>query len=545
MPESLGPILERESRSVHLPDDAFDGMLKRRNRKRRRQRIGAAVTALVVAAALLAGIVTAVRDRAAIVPGTEPITTSTVESLSEVWSARVGDTSTPATTGDVLAEADRAGHLEAFSIMCQGSCSPLWTAEVGAMPVGTDPTDDWIQWWPGAADQPNAGYRSGSLTATDGVIYVMSADGTLRAFNASCRRDGGTCTPLWTAATGNTGSDMSLPIVADGRVLVSGNGGITSYAVGCAQDGNACRPLWHRPIVGAARAQDGHLYVTEVATGTAMELNPGTGASVWKSDPNQCCGNTPAPVRLGDRIYVNFGHLLAAYPTTCVGSCAPVWSIPIADAFSDGPQLVGDTLVLSTAANQQIGGLWFIPLACAEPGSGCEKGTWVTTPGELTTQQPVSGGTDVYASSTRNGGFWIFDASTCARVGDPCLPVASETRVSVVAPYTPVVVNDLVFVTDASGPLRVFGTACTGPCPSLWSSPGMRATGAPLVAGSHAFVSDRSGVLHAYATGGPVSSGSTASAQSSSPGAAPWFYLGLAIVMAGAYTIRRRRLATR
>ena len=405
MPESLGPILEREGRSVHLPDDAFDGMLRRRDHKRRLRRIGAAVTAAAVVAALLAGVGTVVLDRSAVVPGSEPVTTETVASLHEVWSAQVGDTSTPAITDDVLAEANRAGHLEAFPVDCQGSCLPLWTADVGRMPVTADRVDPWIKWWPGAADQPNAGYRLGSVTAADGVIYVMSADGSLQAFAATCRSDGGTCAPLWTAATGNTGpagSDerptMSLPIVADGQVFVSGNGGITSYDEGCAQDGSACDPAWHSDIVGAVRVQDGHVYVTEIATGTAMELDLATGAAVWASDPHACCGNTPTPVRLGDRIYVNYGDLLAAYPTDCTGSCAPTWSIAIPDAFSDGPLLAGDTLVLSTAHDQGIGGLWFIPSACVTRGSHCGEEARATTPGELTSQQPVSSGTDVFAA---------------------------------------------------------------------------------------------------------------------------------------------------
>ena len=141
----------------------------------------------------------------------------------------------------------------------------------------------------------------------------------------------------------------------------------------------------------------------------------------------------------------------------------------------------------------------------------------------------------------RNGGFWIFDAATCVQTADTCLPQGDANRVTVVGPYVPVVVGDLVFVADGFGPLRAFDTACTGPCQSLWSSDGMRATGAPLVAGSRVFVADKDGLLHAFATGGPVSASETASDRSASPGLAPWFYLGLAIVIAGVYLIRRRR----
>jgi hypothetical protein len=537
MPESLGPILEREGRSVRLPDDAFEGLLRRRDRTQRRRRLAAAATAAVVAAALLAGVMTAALDRAVVAPDSQPITSDTVASLHEVWSAQVGDTTTPAITGSVVAEANRDGRLEVFPVDCQTSCEPLWTADVGAMPVQSDTINHWIEWWPAAADQPNAGYRHGSVTAVDGVIYVVSADGTLRAFDANCRDDGGTCQPLWTAATGDSGPDTSLPIVADGRVLVSGNAGIVSFAVGCAQGDSRCQPLWHRPIVGAVRVQDGHIYVTEVATGTTEELDPQTGATMWTSVPHRCCGNTPTPVRLGDRIYVNYGHLLVAYPIDCSGSCAPTWSTPIPDRFSDGPQLVGDTLVLSTAQVQQAGGLWIIPLACVDRAAQCRQDI------RATTQQPVSSGTDVFASSTRNGGFWIFDTATCSSGANACLPAGSAPPGSVLAPYTPVVVGDLVFVADRYGPLWAFDAACTARCSPLWSSPGMRASGVPLISGPRVFVADKTGVLHAYATGGPVPVPPSAASAHPSPGIAPWFYLGLAVVIVGVSIIRRRRRA--
>ena len=539
MPEQLGRILEREGRSVHLPENAFDGLLRRRDRKRRNQRIGASIAALAIAVALIAGAATAVLDRSAIEPGSEPISAQNVASLHEVWTARVGNAPTPAITDGVVATANSDGRVQAFSAACRAPCSPLWTADVGEMPVSADDYDRWIKWWPGAADQPNAGYRAGSVTGADGVFYLLGADGVLHAFDAHCRDDRGMCTPAWTAVTDDKGSDMSLPMVSDGLIYVVGRAGTSAFRVGCAEDGDACRPVWQRPIVGALRVQDGHLYTTEVSTGTPMELDPETGNTIWSGGANPCCGNTPTPVLLGGRIYVNFGHLLAAYPTTCRGTCDPVWSIHVPDRFSDGPQLAGDTLVLSTAQNAQNGGLWFIPLSCAEPGSDCAEGVRARTVGEITTYQPVTSGTQVFATSPRGSGFWIFDAAGCV-ASEACHPVGYDLSLDTLAPYAPVVSGDVVFVADSTGALHAFDTSCTGACQPAWSSPVMLPYQPPLIDGARVFSTDERGMLHAFETGGPLPPPASV-ARPSTPGSAPWFYLALAVATGGVYVIRRRR----
>ena len=81
------------------------------------------------------------------------------------------------------------------------------------------------------------------------MVYVGSEDGKLYAFAVGCRHDGGTCSPLWTATTGNNG--VSSPAVANGVVYV-GSGGtypayankLNAFAVGCASGGGSCTPLW-------------------------------------------------------------------------------------------------------------------------------------------------------------------------------------------------------------------------------------------------------------------------------------------------------------
>jgi hypothetical protein len=50
------------------------------------------------------------------------------------------------------------------------------------------------------------------------VVYVGSNDHELYAYAVGCRSDGGTCSPLWTGATGN--AIVSSPAVADGVVYV-------------------------------------------------------------------------------------------------------------------------------------------------------------------------------------------------------------------------------------------------------------------------------------------------------------------------------------
>jgi outer membrane protein assembly factor BamB len=201
-----------------------------------------------------------------------------------------GNTGSPAIANGVLYLAD--GTLFAFdaagSTNCSGSpkaCAPLWTAATTNEPTYSAPAVAngivYVGSWGSklyAFDATGTTNCSGTTTKTctplwtaatpssiggtpavaGGVVYTVSADGTLSAFNAAgtshCSGPvtARTCKPLWSSATGGTGyATSSSPAIANGVVYFSStNGGTYGYdAAGtkdCMVSGTVktCSPLW-------------------------------------------------------------------------------------------------------------------------------------------------------------------------------------------------------------------------------------------------------------------------------------------------------------
>jgi hypothetical protein len=127
------------------------------------------------------------------------------------------------------------------------TCAPLWNA-------------------------PSATY-GGSLAVANGVVYVITGNGKLAAFDATAATNcPGTSTvktciraPLWTSASLASGPLTASPTVANGVVYASSsNGGIYAYDAAGSQDCavpdtassgtlttvKACSPLWSGPAAG-------------------------------------------------------------------------------------------------------------------------------------------------------------------------------------------------------------------------------------------------------------------------------------------------------
>ena len=95
---------------------------------------------------------------------------------------------------------------------------------------------------------PNTG---SSPTVSGNVVYIVSNDGKLQAFNAAgCGR--ATCTPLWTGSIGGTSGD-GAPAVANGVVYVTSGSRLFAFpAGGCGRA--TCSPTW-RSIAAAGFIQ--------------------------------------------------------------------------------------------------------------------------------------------------------------------------------------------------------------------------------------------------------------------------------------------------
>jgi hypothetical protein len=226
--------------------------------------------------------------------------------------ASTGNNGSPAVAGGVLYIANTT--LYAFDASgsrdcpgTPGTCAPLWTAAMTgagptyAAPAVADGTVYVGTWYSGlyAFDATGSGNCSaaaagktcaplwhastasigGTPAVADGVVYTVTAAGTLYAFAArpsgSCPGTGTvkTCTsaPLWTSGPGRGSyATSSSPAVADGVVYFSADGTYAFDAAGSAKctaaaAGKTCAPLWQAVTGftggGSPAIVDGVLYV--------------------------------------------------------------------------------------------------------------------------------------------------------------------------------------------------------------------------------------------------------------------------------------------
>jgi outer membrane protein assembly factor BamB len=119
------------------------------------------------------------------------------------------------------------GNVYAFRAHCATggtTCTPLWTA-------------------------PDDGY--GHLAAGDGYLFATSVFGdALDAFPAACGKGGATCQAAWTARS--LGGPRWAPVVSNGVVYVgSADGSVRGFPVRCGTGGATCQPSWTRRVTGS------------------------------------------------------------------------------------------------------------------------------------------------------------------------------------------------------------------------------------------------------------------------------------------------------
>jgi outer membrane protein assembly factor BamB len=196
-----------------------------------------------------------------------------------LWTAATSNSSTssaPAVANGTVYVGSSGSKLYAFSaagsVNCSTTatgktCTPLWTA---ATPAGI----------------------GGTPAVANGVVYTVSATGTLSAFDAAGSRNcsgtvtAKTCTPLWSSAPGTSGYvTSSSPAVANGVVYFSStNGGTYGYdaagSVNCSVSGTAktCSPIWGAVTGfiggGSPAITNGVLYINVSGDGTIYAYSP-------------------------------------------------------------------------------------------------------------------------------------------------------------------------------------------------------------------------------------------------------------------------------
>lgn len=199
--------------------------------------------------------------------------------------------------------------------------APLWTLPFAFHPGG-------------------ATKRVDGMAVGNGAFYTAGEEGLVAHDAATGRR-------LW------SGPGEGRPVVAGGRVFVTGNGAVRAYsAAGCGQA--TCAPSWTAAFpalglntleVGGADAST--LFVTySNGSGVVTRLSASTGARQWSATVGLYATGL---VRGGDMIWFNNDHVgpsgavdqrIVGFATTATGQ-TPVRTIPLTSNLAGYPQTLG------------------------------------------------------------------------------------------------------------------------------------------------------------------------------------------------------------
>jgi hypothetical protein len=465
-------LFERAAERFEPSPDALRRWHGRRTRRERNRRLATAALALVVSAAVIAGMVTVFdrsRDRPAseVKPrgqlevrwtGTVPHVDNGVKELAATEDGVItldgeisrfaadcntngascratdlGFSSNAATLADgvVYSAADR---VVAISASCTDDCSPLWTAsrapgslgstrplvadgtvfvpwetELDAFPVGCRTRGATCEpAWRGVSDRWMNAY--GATLAGHTIAMSTGRDNVVEGFSTFCSTSTARCRPAWTAP-----SALGVPasVGADGLVYVSSTRGLYAYNDGC-RAGSACEPLWTARSdvrLGAMAAGDGMVFASA----------PHHGIFAFERD----CTDTPG------------------------GTCTPAW---IADAAAYRMAVAGGTLIVSTGSQ-----LLAYPTTCASDGSACEP-AWTASAGPSGWfEQPLIAFGQVFVASGHHLDVFSLE---CRSDGQACSPSLEGTTHGLIR-STPVVSGRLVYVGTGDSEVVAFDLDAT------------------------------------------------------------------------------------
>jgi outer membrane protein assembly factor BamB len=329
-----------------------------------------------------------------------------------------------------------------------------------------------------------------SPAVANGVVYVGSDDNKLYAFPQlggppNCAGSPQTCTPLWTAVTGD--NVASSPAVANGVVYVGSNDhklyafDAAGGSATCTGTPVVCTPLW------------------TATTGDAVQSSPALANGV---------------VYVGSNDGKLYAFDAAGGAATCTGTpvvCTPLWTAAATDAIASSPAVVDNVVYVGS----NDGKLYALDAAggaatCTGTPKTCTP-LWVGATGGAVFSSPAVSNDRVYVGSADKK-LYAFDATPerarCTGTTPVCSPVWTAATGSVIF-SSPGVQNGVVFVGSADGKLYAFDGAggpasCTGSprtCTPLWSGPtGNAVFSSPVPAGGGLLVGSLDGKLYAFGT---------------------------------------------
>ena len=497
------------------------------------------------------------------------------KTCAPLWTGATGGyiSSSPAVANGVVYIGSFDDDMYAFAVGCGSggsSCSPLWTGATGD-DVYSSPavangvvyvaswddklyafgiTGDWPQFhntvsrrgdnveefalsapnvpalgmaWKGAV----GAHVESSPAVANGVVYVGTYDsGKLYAYAVGCASGGGTCQPLWTAATGNWWI-TSAPAVANGVVYVGGSDGMlyafdAAGVTGCSGSPRTCAPLWtgatgeaitSSPAVSNGvvyvGSDDGKLYAFDAAGVTGCTGNPKTCSPIWTGTTGAAIRSVPAVAQ--GVVYVGSENgMLFAFDAAgvkgCGGSpkaCMPLWTGATGNAIYSSPAVADGVVYVGSNDHK----LYAFDAAGVTGCSGSPKAClplWTGATGGQVYSSPAVANGVVYVGSMDDS-LYAFDAAGATRCsGSPrtCLPLwTALTQDSIES--SPAVANGVVYVGSDDDNVYAYAVGCGsggGSCASIWSyTTGGVVYSSPAVSNGVVYIGSRDDNLYAFA----------------------------------------------
>ncbi len=361
------------------------------------------------------------------------------------------------------------------------------------------------------ASSPSLAYAF-AVTDGDGRVYAGFADGTVKAFPASCGSD--RCAPIWSAPT--VGTSLTRPTVADGIVYVASGGGTTSstalraYAVGCGSGGATCRPLWSGVMHGYQDSDAAPLVTADavvVASGGLfafpLDCAAPTCSPRWVAPLSHSIagwlGSVGVPASLatdGRTIFAAGGANLEAFDTDCASNgnvCHALWTHRFPSPIMHSPMLADGIVYVDSG-----GSIFGFPTACST--RSCDP--MQTTSVGATNEDPLASFAafgNLMVAGRVNSGIVAVPAGCGSAGSKACRPVWTAKTGG--APVV-TVADGLIFAAAADG-VYAFDPHCGSggaTCEPLWFEP---IRGAALTVGRNAvYVGSPDGRLEAFTAAG-------------------------------------------